>query len=58
MAVSKGQYAIIKKAVIIRVKRGEDVNEVIASYPKLSDVQKADMLIQLVDEGIISGGDE
>lgn len=55
MAVSKSQYKIIKKAVIIRVNRGEDVNEVIASYPKLSDVQKADMLIELVDEGIIEG---
>ena len=55
MAVSKAQYAIIKKAVIIRVKRGEDVNEVIDSYPKLSDVQRADLLIELVDEGIIPG---
>lgn len=54
MTVTKSQYKIIKKAVIIRVKRGEDVNEVIASYPKLSDVQKADMLIELVDEGVIS----
>ena len=53
MAVSKAQYKVIKKAVIIRVKRGEDVNEAIADYPKLSDVQKADMLIELVDEGII-----
>lgn len=58
MAVSRAQYKIIKKAVIIRVNRGEDVNEVIASYPKLSDVQKADMLIELVDEGIISSNPE
>jgi len=55
MAVSKAQYTIIKKAVIIRVNRGEDVNEAIASYPKLSDAQKAKMLVELEEEGIIAG---
>lgn len=54
MAVSKTQYKIIKKAVIIRVRNGEDVNEVIAEYNKLSDTQKADMLIELIDEGVVS----
>ena len=54
MAVSKTQYKIIKKAVTIRVRNGEDVNEVIAEYNKLSDTQKADMLIELIDEGVVS----
>lgn len=54
MAVSKTQYKIIKKAVAIRVRNGEDVNEVIAEYNKLSDTQKADMLIELIDEGVVS----
>lgn len=53
MAVTKSAYNIIKKAVIIRVKRGEDVNEVIASYPKLSDKQAAQLLVELQEEGII-----
>lgn len=51
--VSALTYKTIKKAVIIRVKRGEDANEVIASYPKLSDKQKAQMLLELIEEGII-----
>lgn len=54
MAVSKTQYKIIKKAVAIRVRNGEDVNDVIAEYNKLSDAQKADMLIELIDEGVVS----
>lgn len=56
--VSALTYKTIKKAVIIRVKRGEDVNEVIASYPKLSDKQKAQMLLELTEEGIISAPEE
>ena len=56
MAVSKAQYKIIKKAAAIRVKSGEDVNEAIAAYNKLSDIQKADMLIELIDEGVVSQG--
>ena len=51
--VSNLTYKTIKKAVIIRVKRGEEASEVIASYPKLSDKQKAQMLLELVEEGII-----
>ena len=57
MAVSKSQYKIIKKAVIIRIKRGENVNEVIDSYPKLSDVQKAQMIVELTEEGYITEGE-
>ena len=53
--VSKASYKIIKKAVIIRINQGEEVNEVIASYPKLSDTQRAQMLMELIDEGIIEG---
>ena len=47
-------YKIIKKAVILRVKRGEDAIEVINDYPKLSDTQRAKMLLELEEEGYIS----
>lgn len=56
--VSTLTYKTIKKAVVIRVKRGEDVNEVIASYPKLSDKQKAQMLLELTEEGIVPAPEE
>lgn len=51
--VSSLTYKTIKKAVIIRIKRGEEANAVITSYPKLSDKQKAQMLIELQEEGYI-----
>lgn len=51
--VSNASYRIIKKAVIIRINQGEEANEVIASYPKLSDTQKAQMLVELAEEGYI-----
>lgn len=57
MAVSQLVYKTIKKAVIIRVKRGEDVYEVLESYPKLSEQQKAQMIQELIDEGVIPGED-
>jgi uncharacterized protein (DUF433 family) len=52
--VSALTYKTIKKAVIIRLKRGEEFNDIIASYPKLSDKQKAQMLVELTEEGYIS----
>ena len=51
--VSKASYKIIKRAVVIRIEQGEEVNEVIASYTKLSDKQRAQMLQELKDEEII-----
>lgn len=51
-------YKTIKKAVIIRVKRGEDANEAITSYSKLSDEQKAQMLSELIKEDVISASEE
>lgn len=56
--VSSLTYKVIKKAVIIRIKQGEEVNEVIESYPKLSDKQKAQMLIELMEEGYIQEEEE
>jgi hypothetical protein len=44
--VTRTAYSIIKKAAIIRVKRGEDIETVVNSYPKLSGEQK----IQLTNE--------
>lgn len=51
--VSNAAYKIIKKAVILRIKHGEDAIEVIDSYPKLSDSQRARMLVELEEEGYI-----
>ena len=56
--VSALAYKTIKKAVIIRVKRGEDANKTIASYSKLSDEQKAQMLSELIKEDVISASEE
>ena len=52
--VTAAAYKIIKKAVILRVKRGEDPIDVINDYPKLSDTQRAQMLIELEEEGYIN----
>lgn len=56
--VTNAAYKIIKKAVILRIKRGEVAVEVIDSYPKLSDVQRAQMLLELEQEGYITSGEE
>lgn len=56
--VTNAAYKIIKKAVILRIKHGEDAIDVIDSYPKLSDSQRARMLLELEEEGyIISDGE-
>jgi len=52
--VTKAAYRIIKKAVILRINHGEDAVEVIDSYPKLSDTQRAQMLLELEEEGYIT----
>ena len=39
MAVSTAGFRIVERAVQIRVAQGEDLEEVIASYPKLSAEQ-------------------
>ena len=57
MAVSPLVYKTIKKAVIIRVKRGEDVYEVLNSYTKLSKEQRTQMIAELIEEGIIPDPD-
>lgn len=51
--VTPAAYKIIKKAVVLRVKRGENAVEVINDYPKLSDAQRAQMLIELKEEGYV-----
>jgi len=56
--VTPAAYKIIKKAVILRVKRGEDAVEVINDYPKLSDTQRAQMLLELEEEGYITNSGE
>jgi len=39
MAVSAVGYRIIERAVAIRLGKGEELEDIIASYPKLSDDQ-------------------
>lgn len=56
--VSNAAYKIIKKAVILRIKHGEDAIEVIDSYPRLSDSQRARMLVELEEEGYIVSQEE
>lgn len=51
--VSNAAYRIIKRAVIVRILDGEKAVEVIASYTKLSDEQKTQMLNELTEEGYI-----
>ena len=56
--VTNAAYKIIKKAVILRIKHGEDAIDVIDSYPKLSDSHRARMLLELKEEGyVISAGE-
>jgi uncharacterized protein (DUF433 family) len=39
MAVTQGVYKIVKKAVQIRINRGESIEDAIAAYPALSEEQ-------------------
>ena len=50
MAVSKSAFKIIKKAVEIRISRGEEIHEVVDSYPRLSDEQKQQIIDELAPE--------
>ena len=52
MAVTQTAYNIIKKAIIIRIKRGEDINNIIESYPKLTNEQTEQLLNELQTEVI------
>jgi len=54
MAVTENVYRVVKRAVKIRISRGEDAYEVIASYPKLSDEQSERLTQELIEEGVIA----
>jgi uncharacterized protein (DUF433 family) len=53
--VTNTAYRIIKKAVIVRVKRGEEIETILDSYPKLSEEQREQMIQELIEEGILEG---
>lgn len=53
--VTNTAYKIIKKAVIVRIKKGEEIESILDSYPKLSTGQRAQMIEELVQEGYIEG---
>lgn len=53
MAVKENVYRVVKRAAKIRIERGEDPYEVIASYPKLSEEQSARLTQELIEEGVI-----
>jgi len=48
-------YKIIKKAAIVRLKKGENIEDILDSYPKLSAGQRAQMIEELIQEGYIIG---
>lgn len=41
---------IIKRAAINRIKAGEDIDEVLAYYTKLSDEERATMRAEIIEE--------
>jgi phosphoserine phosphatase len=47
--VSTLALKIIKKAVKIRLDRGEDLNEIVESYTKLSQSQADEILAEFAD---------
>lgn len=47
--VSALALKIIKKAVKIRLDRGEDLNEIVESYTKLSQSQADEILAEFAD---------
>lgn len=44
MAISDASYRIIKKAIALRLSRGEELSNILESYPKLSEEQKEQLL--------------
>ena len=53
--VTNTAYKIIKKATIVRLKKGENIEDILDSYPKLSAGQRAQMTEELIQEGYIIG---
>ena len=55
MAVSKMAFKIVKSAVQIRLERGETLDDILNSYPKLSQAQANEILEEFknVDKGVI-----
>ena len=45
--VSQAAYRIIKRAAILRLNQGEDPQEIVDSYTKLSSEQKEQLLSEL-----------
>lgn len=43
MAVSTMAFKIVKSAVRIRLERGEELEDILASYPKLSTEQTSEL---------------
>lgn len=52
--VNETAYRVIKRACIIRIQRGENAHEVVASYTKLTQEQMQQMYNELVEEGIVA----
>lgn len=53
MAISNSAYKIVLRAAQIRISRGEDGYEVVASYSKLSDDQRDQLIKDLIDSGYL-----
>lgn len=48
--LSKTAFNITYKACLIRVREGEDINEIIEDYSKLSDEQKSELIAKIESE--------
>lgn len=46
-------YRVVKRACIIRIERGEDGREAVASYSKLSAEQAEQLIQELIEEGYL-----
>lgn len=54
MEVSESMYRILKNAVKIKIKRGEDGYEVLEQYSgKMSAIQLERMTQELIEEGVL-----
>ena len=53
--VTNTAYKIIEKAIIIRLKKNENLEDILNSYPKLSDGQRAQMIEGLIQKGYVIG---
>lgn len=50
--MTKAQENIVKQAIRIRLTQGEDFYEILKSYPKISEEDKAMLTKYFIEEGL------